>query len=143
MRRFLAWLTGRVGSFGNRVFGNEGEQVAAKFLKRQGMRIIARQHRSRLGEIDVIALDAGCVVFVEVKSRRSHVAGRPEESVTPAKQKQLTRLALNYLKHRGWLGNKSSRFDVVSVTWPGDGSKPEIVHFRNAFDAVGVSGFYS
>lgn len=143
MRRFFAWLTGRMGAFGTRISGDEGERLAAKYLKRQGMRIIARQHRSRLGEIDLIALDAGCVVFIEVKTRRSHAAGRPEESVTPAKQKQLTRLALNYLKSRGWLGNKSSRFDVVSVTWPGDDTHPEIVHFRNAFDAVGVSGFYS
>lgn len=143
MRWLFRWFSGWKDRVGTRLFGDRGERLAAKFLKRQGMRVIARQHRSRLGEIDLIALDAGCVVFIEVKTRRSHSAGRPEESVTWAKQRQLTRLALEYLKRRRWLGTRSSRFDVVAVTWPADRSKPEIVHFRNAFQPVGVDGMFS
>lgn len=107
------------------------------------MKILERQHRSRLGEIDLVAVDCGQVVFVEVKTRTSDVAGRPDEAVTHAKQKKLTRLALGYLKSRGWLGTRSARFDVVAVTWPKNQKKPDIVHYKNAFDAIGVDGFFS
>ena len=138
------WLDGlRQMRVGTRLFGDRGERAAARHLKKQGMRIIARQHRSRLGEIDLIVRDGATIVFVEVKSRRSHAAGRPEEAVTTAKQRQLTRLALEYLKRRGWLGKRRARFDVVSVTWPEDASRPEIVHYRNAFEPVGVDGMFS
>jgi putative endonuclease len=137
--RWFGW-TRRVGT---RLFGDRGERAAARHLRRQGMRILARQHRSRLGEIDLIALDRGTVVFVEVKTRRSDAAGRPEEAVTPAKQRQLTRLALEYLKRRGWLGRRSARFDVVAVTWPAGRAKPEITHYRNAFEPVGVESMFS
>ena len=143
MRSPLRWFDGWAGRVGTRIFGDRGERAAARYLKRQGMRILARQHRSRLGEIDLVALDAGCVVFVEVKTRASDAAGRPEEAVTAAKQRQLTRLALEYLKRRGWLGRKSARFDVVAVTWPADRRRPEIVHYRNAFEPTGVDGMFS
>jgi len=143
VRRLFAWLTGRVDRLGTRLFGDRGERAAARHLKRQGMRIIARQHRSRLGEIDLIAFDAGRVVFVEVKTRKSDAAGRPEEAVTAAKQRQLTRLALEYLKRRRWLGKKSARFDVVAITWPHGSRRPEIAHFRDAFEATGVNGMFS
>lgn len=143
MRRLFAWLTGRVDRLGTRLFGNRGERAAARHLKRQGMRVIARQHRTRLGEIDLIALDGGRVVFVEVKTRKSDAAGRPEEAVTAAKQRQLTRLGLEYLKRRGWLGKRAARFDVVAVTWPDGERRPEIVHYRNAFEATGVHGMFS
>lgn len=141
----MSWLSRWFGTttLGTRLFGDRGERAAARYLKRQGMRIIARQHRSRLGEIDLIALDAGRVVFVEVKSRKSNVAGRPEEAVNAAKQRKLTRLALEYLKRRGWLGTKSARFDVVAVTWPTSEPQPEIVHYRNAFEPIGVDGMFS
>lgn len=144
MHRWRAWLDDlwRAGT-GTRLFGDQGERAAARYLKKQGMRILARQYRSRMGEIDLIARDGETIVFVEVKSRRSHAAGRPEEAVTMTKQRQLTRLALEYLKRRGWLGTRRARFDVVSVTWPTDQSRPEIVHFRNAFEPVGVDGMFS
>ena len=144
MRWLFRWFgDGWTGGVGKRLFGDRGERAAARFLKRQGMRIIARQHRSRLGEIDLIALDAGRVVFIEVKTRRSDAAGRPEEAVNRAKQRKLTRLALEYLKRRRWLGKRSARFDVVAVTWPADRAEPEIVHYRNAFEPVGVDGMFS
>jgi putative endonuclease len=137
------WLRQRIETATRRTFGDRGERAAAKFLRRRGMKIIERQHRNRLGEIDLVALDGGQVVFVEVKTRTSDVAGRPDEAVTFAKQKKLTRLALGYLKRRGWLGKRSSRFDVVAVTWPKGQRAPEIVHYPNAFEPVGVDGMYS
>lgn len=107
------------------------------------MKIIARQHRTRLGELDLIAIERDQVIFVEVKTRTSHAAGRPDEAVTRNKQKRLTRLGLEYLKRRGWLGTRSARFDVVAVTWPKGHARPEIVHYRNAFEPVGVDGMFS
>ncbi len=148
MRSLLAWFTGRATRLGTKLFGDAGERLAARHLRQQGLRIIERQHRSRLGEIDLIAVDpvgggAGRVVFVEVKTRRSDAAGRPEDAVTPAKQRKLTRLALEYLKRRGWLGTRAARFDVVAITWPSDGSPPDIRHYRDAFEATGVNGMFS
>lgn len=141
----MGWFSRWFGdaAIGRRLFGNRGERAAARYLKQQGMRIIARQHTTRLGEIDLIALDAGRVVFVEVKTRKSEASGRPEEAVNRAKQRKLTRLALEFLKRRGWLGKKSARFDVIAVTWPASEPHPEIVHYRNAFEPDGVDGMFS
>lgn len=128
---------------GTRLLGDRGERAAARYLKKQGLRITARQYTSRLGEIDLIARDGRTIVFVEVKSRRSHAAGRPEEAVNVTKQRQLTRLGLEYLKRHGLLGKQRARFDVVSVTWPENKTRPEIVHYRNAFEPTGVDGMFS
>ncbi len=125
----------------NKLLGNRGERAAAKYLKRQGFRILARQSRSRIGEIDLIALDGDTIVFIEVKTRSSHAAGHPSEAVTPAKQKQLTRAALVWLKHRRLLDQRG-RFDVIAITW-GDSGPPVIEHYRNAFEAVGTSQMFS
>ena len=78
--------------------GQRGELAAARYLKRQGYVIVARSDRGRLGELDLVAIDKQTVVFVEVKTRRSHEAGHPTESITADKQRRLTRSALAYLK---------------------------------------------
>lgn len=116
--------------------GDNGERHAARFLKQQGFRILHRQYRSRLGEIDLVAQDGDCLVFVEVKTRRSDVAGHPVEAVTRAKQKKLTGLALHYLKSHGQLESRA-RFDVVAVIWPRQGRSVDVKHFPNAFPAIG------
>ena len=123
------------------LLGDKGERVAVRFLKKQGYRIVARKSRSRIGELDVVAVDGECIVFVEVKTRSSHVAGQPVEAVTAAKQHQLTRAALAWLKSRGLL-ERRARFDVIAITW-GDGRDPEIQHFRNAFEATGRGQMFS
>ncbi|MBW3541984.1 MAG: YraN family protein [Planctomycetes bacterium] len=125
-----------------KLLGDRGERAAARFLRRQGLKILARQCSSRLGEIDVIARDGDCVVFVEVKTRRSSAAGDPVEAVTFGKQKQLTRVALSWLKSRGLLEHRA-RFDIVAVLWPEGARKPEIRHYRNAFEPIGVEGMFS
>jgi putative endonuclease len=94
-------------------------------------RIIETNVRCRLGEIDLVALDGAVIVFVEVKGNRGGRYGAPEEMVTPAKQRRLTRLALWYLQRRGWLG-RPARFDVIAVDWGSDGSQG-VRHFPNAF----------
>ncbi|MBX3437865.1 MAG: YraN family protein [Planctomycetaceae bacterium] len=127
--------------FFNRLLGDRGERAAAKFLRRQGYRILARQSRSRIGEIDLIALDGGTLVFVEVKTRSSHAAGHPSEAITLAKQKQLTRAALAWLKRRRLLEQRG-RFDVVAITW-NDSGPPQIEHYINAFEPVGSGQMFS
>jgi putative endonuclease len=124
-----------------KLLGDRGERAAARFLKQRGYRLLARQSRNRIGEIDLIALDGETIVFVEVKTRTSHAAGHPVEAVTFQKQKQLTRSALAWLKRRGLLEHRC-RFDVVAITWT-PGEPPVIEHFVHAFEAVGTGQFYS
>jgi putative endonuclease len=121
--------------------GAQGERAAARYLRRIGYRIVARGARSRLGEIDLIALDGQTIVFVEVKTRRSKDQGHPVEAVDLRKRQRLTRLALAYLKRYGLL-RRPARFDVIAITWP-QGERPTIEHFPNAFPAEGRVGFYS
>lgn len=125
-----------------RLLGSGGERAAARFLKKQGYRIVARGYSSRLGEIDLVALDGDCLVFVEVKTRRSNAAGRPDEAVHLDKQKRLTRAALAYLKRHGLLEH-SARFDVVAIVWPPEARRPEITHYKNAFEPTGFGQMYS
>ncbi|MFN0053676.1 MAG: YraN family protein [Planctomycetales bacterium] len=128
------WLAGWLG--------NAGERAAARFLKKLGYRVIARRHRTPLGELDLVALDGEVIVFVEVKTRRSTDAGHPFEAVDRRKQAQLTRLALAFLKQHGWL-ERRARFDVVSIVWPEGARHPQITHFRDAFEAVGEGQMFS
>ncbi|NLF68317.1 MAG: YraN family protein [Candidatus Anammoximicrobium sp.] len=116
--------------------GRRGEAAAARFLKKKGYVIVARSDRMRLGELDLVAVDGRTVVFVEVKTRRSHESGHPAEAVGDDKQRRLTRLALTYLKRHNLL-EYPARFDVVAVTWADDRREPVIEHFPNAFEAVG------
>jgi len=116
--------------------GQRGEAAAARFLKKKGYILVARSDRMRLGEIDLVAVDGRTVVFVEVKTRRSHETGHPAEAVDEDKQRRLTRLALTYLKRHNLL-EYPARFDVVAVTWADDRREPAIEHFENAFEAVG------
>jgi putative endonuclease len=117
-----------------RTLGERGEAAAARYLRRLGYRIVGRRVRTRLGEIDLVAVDGRTVVFVEVKTRRSDQQGHPSEAVDLAKQRRLTRLATAYLKRRRLL-HCAARFDIVAVTWP-DRGRPRIEHFRHAFEAA-------
>lgn len=117
--------------------GLAGEQAAARFLQRLGYRIVARGHRQRLGEIDLIALDGDCLVFVEVKTWSSADSGDPSLAVDRRKQEKLSRAAIVYLKRRGLLEQRC-RFDVISIVWPTDQhAQPAVRHFPHAFEAIG------
>lgn len=118
---------------GNQALGQQGEQVAAAFLKQQGYAVLECNFRSRAGELDIVARDRqGCIVFVEVKTRRSLAYGLPQQAVTPRKQHQISKAALAWLaKNR--LQNSSARFDVIAVLLQND-VEPAIEHIPNAFD---------
>jgi putative endonuclease len=128
------WLAGWLG--------NEGERLAARYLRRQGFTILARRYRTSLGEIDLVARDGKSIVFVEVKTRRSEAAGQPHEAVDLHKQGQLTRLALAFLK-RFRLLEQPARFDVVSIVWESAACPPKIIHYRNAFEPPGRGQMFS
>lgn len=122
--------------------GDAGERLAARHLRRQGLKILLRRYRTPQGEIDLICREGRTVVFVEVKTRRGTGTGLPAEAVDQAKQRQLTRLALAFLKkHR--LLEHPARFDVVGIVWPSGDAPPEITHYRNAFEAQGLRQLYS
>lgn len=111
--------------------GAWGEDQAVKYLGKQGMKIIERNFRTPVGEIDIIARDKRTLVFIEVKTRRSTAFGTPQESVGQRKQRQIARTAQWYLQN-----NKNSklqpRFDVVAILCQGDG-EPLITHLPDAF----------
>ena len=122
--------------------GLRGEKAAAKYLRRKGYKIVARQDRAKLGEIDLVAVDGETIVFVEVKTRTSWHAGHPAEAITPDKERRLTGAAMGFLRANNLL-EYSARFDVVAVTWPTDAKKPTIEHFENAFEPVGRGQMFS
>jgi putative endonuclease len=122
--------------------GKRGEAAAAKYLKKLGYQLLAQSSRSKLGELDLIALDGNCIVFVEVKTRRSTDAGHASEAVDDKKQAKITRLALAYLKRHRMLDHPT-RFDVIAITWPSDDGEPKIEHYKNAFEATGRNSMYS
>ncbi len=110
-----------------RAIGDQGEQLAAEHLQSHGVRIVERNWRCRLGEIDIIGLDGQTVVFYEVKTRRSTRYGSPAQAVTAAKAARLRRLA-GY-----WLAEQTRyaadvRIDVLAISLRTNGA--EIEHLR-------------
>lgn len=122
--------------------GQRGEDAAARYLKRLGLRIIERSYDSPLGEIDIIAVDDRTVVFVEVKTRTTIDAGHGTEAIDATKRQRMTQAALAYLKSKRLL-RTAARFDVVAVTWPEGEREPVIEHYQNAFAPVGSGQFFS
>jgi len=113
--------------------GERGENVAAKYLRNQGDKILERNFRTAVGEVDIIARDKKTLVFVEVKTR-AYDDPTPEEQVNEAKQHQITKAAKMYLSRYGQ-SPPPARFDVVAVVWPA-GQSPSIRHIENAFEAT-------
>jgi putative endonuclease len=112
--------------------GKTGEDLACAELEKRGYEIITRRHRTRGGEIDIIAKDGPTWVFVEVKARDSHEFGDAAEAVTPFKRRRIARLARDYVT-RQQLSNCPCRFDVVAIHFEADRTQIEV--FQNAFDA--------
>lgn len=114
--------------------GRWGEDVAARYLRKKGMKILGRNVRSPVGELDIVAQHGRTLVFIEVKTRRGISHGYPQEAVGAAKQRQIVRAAQWYLtEHK--LDRLQPRFDVVAVR--GDGVDADIAYFPGAFDVDG------
>jgi putative endonuclease len=113
-----------------KTLGKEGEDRAAQFLARKGYTILERNYSTRSGEIDLVALHNGEVVFVEVKTRTSDAYGAPELAVNPRKQLRMIKAALGYIKYKK-LHQVPCRFDVVAIT-AADENGVELI--QNAFE---------
>ncbi|MBL4903212.1 MAG: YraN family protein [Desulfocapsa sp.] len=114
--------------------GAQGEDLAVDYLKKKGLTIRVRNYRKKTGEIDIIAQDGQCLVFIEVKTRKSLRFGQPYESVTLTKQAQISRVALDYIT-RNKLHDQPIRFDVISILLQ-SGGDTDINHLPNCFEAV-------
>lgn len=112
--------------------GQRGEDAAARFLKRQGYRILERNRYLGRNEIDIIAQEGDTIAFVEVRTRRVLDGVPPEDTVGPTKQRQLRKAARRYIDLHGD-DSLYYRFDIVSVILPDEGA-PTLTLFRNAFE---------
>ncbi|MEK9130406.1 MAG: YraN family protein [Patescibacteria group bacterium] len=112
--------------------GNLGEELAKKYLKKQGYKIIKQNYNSRVGEIDLIAREKDQIIFIEVKTRTNHNFGYPEESVDSRKQNKIRMAAQNYLVKEK-IFSENYRFDVVSVEINQLTQKANIKHIPDAF----------
>lgn len=112
-----------------KIYGTRGEIIASNYLKGKGYKIIAMNHKNKLGEIDIIAKDKEYLVFIEVKTRYSRKFGDPLEAVDERKQYKIRNIATMYLKINRLL-DAPCRFDVIAIL--GD-SDDDIRHIENAF----------
>jgi putative endonuclease len=115
-----------------RELGQKGEEIALRFLKKNGYRILERNYVCRMGEVDIIAREKDTFAFIEVKTRRSTAFGPPQLAVNPAKQMQLSKVALHFLKAKG-LEEAKARFDVVAILLGSKGEEIELI--KDAFDS--------
>ena len=111
--------------------GKLGEDLALKKIKRLGYKCIARNYRCPLGEIDIIAKDKDCLVFIEIKTRKGKSLGYAKEAINARKKRQLSKVALAYMKANDGCDVKS-RFDVVAINLYEGREQIEVI--RNAFD---------
>jgi putative endonuclease len=123
----MTWLRQQLGII--------GEQLAAVELTARGYAVLARRYRTRHGEIDIVCEHEGTIVFVEVRARASAEFGRAAESITDAKKRKVSAMAVDYLARNG-IANRPCRFDVVAVD-AAMGPSPEITVYPHAFDATG------
>ena len=116
-------------------FGRQGESDAEALLRRKGYKILGRNVRSPVGELDLVAKDGEVLVFVEVKARRTDAMGGAIHAVDGRKQAKLIKLASQYVaQHR--LGTRVCRFDVV-LCRGGQDSPGQLEHIQNAFEVPG------
>ena len=112
--------------------GKSGEDLAVDALERRGYAVVARRYRTAHGEIDIVAEDGDTLVFVEVKARATAEFGTAAEAVTPCKQRQVARMARDYLARTDMAGRRC-RFDVVAID--DVATEPRVTVYVNAFDA--------
>ncbi len=113
-----------------RVIGAKYEEIASLYLQQQGYKILEKNYRCKLGEIDVIGLDKDTIVFIEVKYRKKDTYGHPFFAVTAKKQKTIYQVASYYLREKKLSENNNYRFDVVGILGE------EIQLLKNAFGGM-------
>ena len=111
--------------------GSIGEKLAVSFLEAKGYRILERNFKSKIGEVDIVAQDKDTVCFIEVKARTTDDFGKAIEAVSTTKQRRLAKVALFYLRKNN-LEDVGVRFDVVAIDFDEEDPKIEII--KNAFE---------
>jgi len=112
------------------LLGRQSEDLAARYLQKNGYKIITKNYSCRQGEIDIIAQEKDILVFVEVRSKQNQRHGLPIETIDKNKQMKIRKAAANYLYHQG-KNDCYCRFDVVAVLWENNTS--QISLYRDAF----------
>ncbi len=112
--------------------GFDAESRALDWLLEQGLLLVARNYRCRLGEIDLVMMDRRCLVFIEVRYRKPGSKISAAESVGPAKQRKLVRAAARFIAHNRRFHDSTVRFDVVAIDGPSAGA-PAWRWIRDAF----------
>jgi putative endonuclease len=111
--------------------GNWGEELAVETIRGLGYKKIVRNYRCALGEVDLIARDGDTLVFIEIKTRKTRAPGYAKEAVNARKQRQLSKVALSYMKANHCMDTRA-RFDVVAIGFRA--GRPAVEVVRNAFD---------
>ncbi len=112
--------------------GQRAEDIAAEFLRTQGVVILERNYRRRLGELDIIARDGDVLIIAEVRMRASDRFGGAAASVNGRKQQRLVRAAAQLLQQRKDFSHLRVRFDVLAVSEGVVGS-PKVQWLQHAF----------
>ena len=115
------------------VLGRRAEDLACRHLEAQGLRLLERNYRCRAGELDLVMLDGGTLVVVEVRSRSSSAHGDAASTVGPRKQQRFIRAARHLLLTRPDYRRLPARFDVVAIDPGAPGAPPKLTWIRDAF----------
>jgi putative endonuclease len=114
------------------VRGQQGEDLAAEHFERLGYRVLARNHRTRYGELDLVVCDGSSLVFVEVKTRREG-SGSPWDALHDLKRSQVRRMAIAWLSSVKRRPGGDMRFDAVGIVLDRDGALVRLDHLEAAF----------
>jgi len=115
--------------------GDEYEARAAQWLRGKGLSLLAQNFKGRTGEIDLIARDRECLVFIEVRARNNRYFATAAASVDRRKQQRILRTAQLFLQRHPELSTLPCRFDVITFEPPQSGTCPEVRWIRAAFTA--------
>jgi putative endonuclease len=111
--------------------GESAESLAWAFLEKRGFKLIQKNFRTKVGEIDLIMKQKSCLVFIEVRYRKNQDFGGAAASITASKQTRIRKTALIFLQQNPGLDYKECRFDVIAISGIGDNT--EIQWIDNAF----------
>jgi putative endonuclease len=115
--------------------GKISEERAARWLQARGLQLLTRNFSARTGEIDIIARDGDCLVFLEVRARSNRAYCSAAASVDHRKQQRLLRTAQLFLQRHPALASLPCRFDVIAFEPPQSAADLEIRWIRGAFTA--------
>lgn len=103
--------------FNKKELGDFGERLATDYLRKAGLKIVQQNYRCPKGEVDIVALDGKCLIFIEVRTRTSGIKGYAEESIGYQKRQRLQALGAYYLVEHGYREWPAVRFDIVAINF--------------------------